>query len=390
MAVIVPEVTHDPIRLAVLVSGGGRTLANLPQRIPADVLRMEIPIAICSNPRVYERIQENFPEAALDVQLVNRKDYDSPAEFSDVVFRLIREAEVDLVVLAGFLSLLVIPDEFAHRVVNIHPALLPAFGGKGMYGDHVHAAVLAAGCKVTGCTVHFADQTYDTGPIILQKTCPVLDGDTPDTLATRVFEQECEAYPEAVRLIGERRVGIHGRVTRIESSDLIARARRLCMMAHAGQKRSGGHPYYTHPIAVAQIVRDAGIDDPEMIAAACLHDVVEDSPTTLDDISAQFGPRVAKLVDELTLPDEPGRTFERKHQQLAEHARVMSDDAKIIKIADRLHNMSEIEDRPAEKWPRYAAATEELLEALTPWPAVMDPAVEQLRQVVVRYKSPVG
>ena len=101
--------------------------------------------------------------------------------------------------------------DFRHRVLNIHPALLPAFGGKGMYGRHAHEAVLAYGARVSGCTVHFADDTYDTGPILVQKCVPVLDGDDPDTLAARVFEAECEAYPDAIRLISEGRVRVEGR-----------------------------------------------------------------------------------------------------------------------------------------------------------------------------------
>ena len=123
--------------------------------------------------------------------------------FSETIFDLCRKADVDLVTLAGFLCHLEIPDDFAGRVMNIHPALIPAFCGKGMYGEKVHAAVLERGCKVSGCTVHFADNEYDHGPIILQRAVPVLDDDTPDTLAARVFEQECEAYPEAIRLLGK-------------------------------------------------------------------------------------------------------------------------------------------------------------------------------------------
>jgi phosphoribosylglycinamide formyltransferase-1 len=113
--------------------------------------------------------------------------------------------------MAGWLHLLPIPNDFRYRVLNIHPALLPSFGGKGMYGHHVHEAVLAYGAKVSGCTVHYADDTYDTGPILVQKCVPVLEGDTPTSLAARVFEAECEAYPEAIELIAEGRVTIEGR-----------------------------------------------------------------------------------------------------------------------------------------------------------------------------------
>src|SRR5207245_9770922 len=119
------------------------------------------------------------------------------------------------VCMAGFMQLSTIPDDFMGRVMNIHPALIPAFCGKGMYGEHVHEAVLGYGAKITGCTVHFADNQYDHGPIILQRAVPVMNDDTPQTLAARVFAQECEAYPEAIRLFAEGRLRIDGRRVRI-------------------------------------------------------------------------------------------------------------------------------------------------------------------------------
>jgi len=115
---------------------------------------------------------------------------------------------VDLITLAGFLKLYVIPPEYQRKVLNIHPALLPDFGGDGFYGDKVHQAVLDAQAKESGCTVHFADNTYDTGPIILQKKVPVLAGDTVHTLADRVFEAEKEAYPEAIRLFAAGKIKV--------------------------------------------------------------------------------------------------------------------------------------------------------------------------------------
>jgi len=112
------------------------------------------------------------------------------------------------VALAGYLKLFEIPDGFENRVTNIHPALLPSFGGKGMYGPNVHRAVIESGCRVSGCTVHLCDERYDTGPIITQLTCPVLESDTPETLADRVFALETEAYPSALRdlLSGDLRI----------------------------------------------------------------------------------------------------------------------------------------------------------------------------------------
>jgi phosphoribosylglycinamide formyltransferase-1 len=137
------------------------------------------------------------------------------SSFQERVWDAVRSHEPDLVCLAGWLHLVPIPDDFRHRVLNIHPALLPAFGGKGMYGRHVHEAVLAYGAKVSGCTVHFADNEYDHGPIVLQRVVPVLDDDTPETLAERVFEQECLAYPEAIRLFAAGRLRVEGRRVRV-------------------------------------------------------------------------------------------------------------------------------------------------------------------------------
>jgi folate-dependent phosphoribosylglycinamide formyltransferase PurN len=131
------------------------------------------------------------------------------------VFELIDSASVDLVCLGGWLCLLEIPERWEGRMMNIHPALLPSFGGKGMYGRHVHEAVLAARCRVSGCTVHFVDATYDTGPIILQRTCPVLENDTPQTLAARVSEEEKIAYPQAIQLFAEGKLRIEGRRVRV-------------------------------------------------------------------------------------------------------------------------------------------------------------------------------
>ena len=215
MPIAVPSPSHDPIRLAVLLSGGGTTLANLVKKIDAGELKAEVAVAISSNKPAYEKLLSR--DLGVPAHLIMRKVYEDTAGFSDAIFKIIDDADVDLVCLAGFLSLLKIPDRYAYRVLNIHPALLPAFGGKGMYGQHVHEAVIDAGCKVSGCTVHFADQTYDTGPILVQRTCPVLPDDTPDTLAARVFEQECLAYPQAIRLFAEGRIELDGRATRVHA-----------------------------------------------------------------------------------------------------------------------------------------------------------------------------
>jgi phosphoribosylglycinamide formyltransferase-1 len=194
-----------PPRLAVLVSAGGTTFQNLIDRVADCRLSAEIAAVVSSNPDAYAN--ERARRANIPVTVVPRR---TPG-FAAAVFDAVRAAKPDLVVLAGWLHLLTIPQDFRFRVLNIHPALLPAFGGKGMYGHHVHEAVLAYGAKVSGCTVHFADESYDTGPIVVQKAVPVLDDDTPDTLAARVFAAECEAYPEAIRLVAAGNWQVDGR-----------------------------------------------------------------------------------------------------------------------------------------------------------------------------------
>jgi formyltetrahydrofolate-dependent phosphoribosylglycinamide formyltransferase len=203
----------SPIRVAVFLSGNGTTLQNLIDRIAAGKLRAQIALVVSNHADVYGL--KRAANAGIPTAVVERKDYQSREEFSRRLFDLCRNAKADLVCLAGFLQLIDIPDDFQGRVMNIHPALIPAFCGKGYYGNHVHEAVLAYGAKVSGCTVHFCDSQYDHGPIILQRTVPVLDDDTPDSLAARVFEQECEAYPEAIRLFAEGRLRIEGRRVRV-------------------------------------------------------------------------------------------------------------------------------------------------------------------------------
>ena len=127
------------------------------------------------------------PEAGIPSAVIERKAFAGQEEFSRAIFDRCRQARADLVVMGGFLKRVTIPDDFANRVINIHPALVPAFCGEGFYGHRVHEAVLEYGAKLSGCTVHFADNQYDHGPVILQRAVPVLDDDTPETLAARVF-----------------------------------------------------------------------------------------------------------------------------------------------------------------------------------------------------------
>lgn len=198
------------IRVAVLISGSGRTLANFVELSRKNELPIDIVLVVSSREGV--KGIEIARAAGIPTEIVVRKGL-SQDEFDARLTQAVDAGRPDLVCLAGFLCKWRIPPAYIHRVMNIHPALLPKFGGKGYYGHHVHEAVLAAGEKESGCTVHFADNEYDNGPIILQRKVPVLPGDTADTLADRVFEQECIAYPEAIRLFAQGRLAIrNGRV----------------------------------------------------------------------------------------------------------------------------------------------------------------------------------
>jgi formyltetrahydrofolate-dependent phosphoribosylglycinamide formyltransferase len=192
-----PTDAHGPARLAVLISGGGRTLVNIASAIARDELRATIVSVIASTDCL---------------GVARARHLGLPVEVIPGVIEPVRLTEAvhgaDWIVLAGYLKLVRVPKGYQDRIVNIHPALLPSFGGPGMYGHHVHSAVLAAGCKLSGCTVHLVDEHYDRGPIVLQRACPVHDGDTPQTLADRVFELEKSAYVKALSLLIAGRVRV--------------------------------------------------------------------------------------------------------------------------------------------------------------------------------------
>src|SRR5688500_7246681 len=202
------------LKLAVLVSGSGTTLQNLLDEIAAGRLDASIELVIGSKSGL--KGVERAAAAKIMNFVVERSALDDLVVFSKAVFDRSDDAGVELVCLAGGLCLLEVPQKYAGRVMNIHPALLPSFGGKGMYGRRVHQTVLNHGCKVSGCTVHFVDAAYDNGPIILQRACPVLDDDTAETLAARVFEEEKIAYPQAIRLYQQKKLEIDGRRVRIK------------------------------------------------------------------------------------------------------------------------------------------------------------------------------
>ena len=185
--------------LAVLVSGTGRHLENLAALAadPGGDLDADVAVVISNRPGV--GALDRADRLGLRAEVLEGAESETVEAYGRRVFDVIRSAGADTVVLAGFLKKLWIPEDFAGRVLNIHPSLLPAFGGKGCYGMRVHRAVLERGCQVSGCTVHLVDDVYDNGPILLQRWCAVEPGDTPEELAARVFEEELVALPEALR-----------------------------------------------------------------------------------------------------------------------------------------------------------------------------------------------
>lgn len=204
------------IRIAVLVSGHGRG-SNMAAIIDA-CQRGEIDgqVVLVIGTRSEAPALQRAAEKGVPTRVISPRNL-SEEEYAQRLLHALNEAQVDLVCLAGYMRLLPLPvvQAYAGRVMNIHPALLPLFGGKGMYGEHVHRAVLESGMKVSGCTVHFVDEHYDTGPIIVQRCVPVEEDDTWETLAARVLVQEHQAYVQAVKLFAEGRLRIEGRRVRI-------------------------------------------------------------------------------------------------------------------------------------------------------------------------------
>ena len=202
-----------PLRLAVLLSGSGTTMDNIQRHIESGSLNCKIVQVISSRSNV--KGVDKAKGLGLEPVILRRKDYETIEGFSEAVADEISSAQADLVVQAGWLCLWRIPEDYTNKVMNIHPALLPSFGGKGMWGENAHKAVLEAGCKISGCTVHFCTNEYDKGPIIVQRSCPAYYNDTPETLASRVFELECRAYPEAISLFEQGKLRLRGGIVEV-------------------------------------------------------------------------------------------------------------------------------------------------------------------------------
>ncbi len=204
-----------PLRIAVLLSGSGTSLENLCEQIDVHRVPGQVCVVIASKPNAFglnRARRRDIPAVA-----ISPKDHSDVSRFNDAIHAVLDEHEIDLVLLLGFLSPFETRGRFDGRTLNVHPALIPAFCGKGFYGHRVHEAVLEAGVKITGATVHFVDGEYDHGPIILQEAVDVRDDDTPETLAKRVQAAERRLVPEALRLFAESRLTIDGRRVRIKS-----------------------------------------------------------------------------------------------------------------------------------------------------------------------------
>lgn len=200
-------------RIVMLLSGNGSTLENFFEKIERDELSAQIVAVIASRESAFglERARKrNIPAVAV----VPKQFPDHPA-FCTAMWDEIRKHKPDLVVMGGFMTFLNVPEDFHGRIMNVHPSLVPAFCGKGMYGHRVHEAVIEYGVRVSGVTVHFVDNEYDHGPIILQEVVPVFETDSPESLEQRVQAKEREIYPRAIQLFATGRLRLQGRHVRV-------------------------------------------------------------------------------------------------------------------------------------------------------------------------------
>lgn len=207
------------LKLGVLVSGGGTNLQAIIDNIERGRLPAQIQVVISSRAGAYALKRAEMH--GIPSYTVLRKDFPNLESYEAEMLRILDDCGVELVVLAGFMTVLSphFINRYRNRIINIHPALLPSFCGKGFYGHRVHEAVIAYGVRVSGATVHFVDEGTDTGPIILQEAVPVLQHDTPETLAARVLEVEHRLLPEAIRLFAQGKLRIEGRKVYISEED---------------------------------------------------------------------------------------------------------------------------------------------------------------------------
>lgn len=197
-------------RIGILVSGSGSNLQAIIDAVNQGRIDTQIGVVISNKPGVYALVRAVNNQ--IPTRVIDHRQYSSVSEFSYAILQVMQEFEINLICLAGFLRIIdrVLIDAFPNRVLNIHPALLPAFGGKGMYGHHVHEAVIASGTKVSGATVHLVTAETDVGPIVAQEIVTVSDDDTPESLAAKVLQIEHLIYPEAIKLVVEEQIVIDG------------------------------------------------------------------------------------------------------------------------------------------------------------------------------------
>lgn len=204
--------THA-LRVAVLLSGNGSSLENLLEHIDSGQVNAEVVVVVCSKEEAFGL--ERARRRGIPAIAVSRKKYPDGKEFNDHVHAALAPYDVELVALLGFLSLFELRGKYEGRSINVHPALIPAFCGRGFYGRRVYEAVLESGVKLSGATVHLSDDEYDEGPILLQEAVPVLEDDTVESLAQRVQAAERRLVPQAVQLFADGRVRVEGRRARI-------------------------------------------------------------------------------------------------------------------------------------------------------------------------------
>jgi phosphoribosylglycinamide formyltransferase-1 len=203
------------LRLAIFASGRGSNFQAILDAIATQ--RLKAQVVLCVSNRPDAGALQIARAAKIPAAVIEEKHFTDTPDYEAALRTQLLQHEVNFIALAGFMRKIPIGivQQFRHRMINMHPALLPSFGGKGMYGRRVHEAVLEFGCKVTGATVHYVDEEYDSGPPILQRCVPVLDDDTPETLAARVLIIEHQIYPEALQFFAEERVRVEGRKVRI-------------------------------------------------------------------------------------------------------------------------------------------------------------------------------
>lgn len=290
-----------PLRIAFLLSGSGTTLENLFRHIDMGIVKGSVVVVLSDKAGVHGLDRARARGVATAV--VERRAWSDVAAFSSAVEAAIRPHAPDLVVMGGFLSLWRVPSDWKGRVINVHPSLIPAFCGKGFFGDRVHRAVLESGVKVTGCTVHFVDDEYDHGPIVAQAAVVVEDADTPETLAHRVQDAERRIFPACIRLFQEGRLAIDGRRVRV----LPGPDRTSATGPQSGSATSG-------PVRESAAIAAAGprLKMPAPKTTATGKPVPRTSPETADDRARA---RVRALAREALRVDRPTDWFERLYQE---------------------------------------------------------------------------